>query len=153
MLLLKAQYIKVNNLVPRFSLLPAPYGRVGENPGNEVELFVNRHFYRYDGHIELIRFKEYYWMPRGHELDPIYTHSAASYPDVSLLMKMCAQRKAGRRQRARLASPAVCTLPMVPCGSSPVTRVALASAMRKTKRLRRRLLTQYLRALFGLIFL
>ena len=24
---------------------------------------------------------------------------AASYPDVSLLMKMCAQRKAGRRQR------------------------------------------------------
>ena len=26
---------------------------------------------------------------------------AASYPDVSLLMKMCAQRKAGRRQRAR----------------------------------------------------
>ena len=33
----------------------------------------------------------------------------------------------------------VCTLPMVPCGSSPVTRFALASAMRKTKRLRRRL--------------
>ena len=28
---------------------------------------------------------------------------------------------------------------MVPCGSSPVTRFALASAMRKTKRLRRRL--------------
>ena len=25
----------------------------------------------------------------------------ASYPDVSLLVKMCAQRKAGRRQRAR----------------------------------------------------
>ena len=37
------------------------------------------------------------------------------------------------------ASPAVCTLPMVPCGSSPVTRFALASAMQKTKRLRRRL--------------
>ena len=34
---------------------------------------------------------------------------------------MCAQRKAGRRQRA---SPAVFTLPMVPCGSSPVTRVS-----------------------------
>ena len=32
-----------------------------------------------------------------------------------------------------------CTLPMVPCGVSPVTRFALASAMRKTKRLRRRL--------------
>ena len=25
----------------------------------------------------------------------------ASYPDVSLFVKMCAQRKAGRRQRAR----------------------------------------------------
>ena len=32
-----------------------------------------------------------------------------------------------------------CTLPKVPCGVSPVTRFALASAMRKTKRLRRRL--------------
>ena len=30
----------------------------------------NRPFYRYDGHIELIRFKEYYGMPRGHEHDP-----------------------------------------------------------------------------------
>ena len=72
----------------------------------------------------------------------IHAHSLipASYPDVSLSMKMYAQRKAGRRQRA---SPAVCTLPMVPCGSSPVTRhsrFALASALRKTKRLRRRLL-------------
>ena len=25
------------------------------------------HFYRYGSHIELIRFKEYYRMPRGHE--------------------------------------------------------------------------------------
>ena len=31
----------------------------------------------------------------------IYTPESASYPDVSLLMKMCAQRTAGRRQRAR----------------------------------------------------
>ena len=30
----------------------------------------NRPFYRYGGHIELIRFKEYYGMPRGHEHDP-----------------------------------------------------------------------------------
>ena len=29
---------------------------------------------------------------------------------------------------------------MIPCGSSPVTRFVLASAMRKTKRLRRRLI-------------
>ena len=28
---------------------------------------INRLFYRYGGHIELIRFKEYYRMPRGHE--------------------------------------------------------------------------------------
>ena len=27
----------------------------------------NRPFYRYGGHIELVRFKEYYRMPRGHE--------------------------------------------------------------------------------------
>ena len=43
--------------------------------------------------------------------------TSASYPDLSLF----------------------CTLPMVPCGSSPVTRFALASGMRKTKRLQRRL--------------
>ena len=28
----------------------------------------NRHFYQYGGHIEFIRFKEYYGMPRGHSL-------------------------------------------------------------------------------------
>ena len=28
----------------------------------------NRTFYRFGGHIELIRFKEYYGMPRGHSL-------------------------------------------------------------------------------------
>ena len=28
-------------------------------------------FYRYGGHIEFIRFKEYYGMPSGHEHDPI----------------------------------------------------------------------------------
>ena len=39
---------------------------------------------------------------------------------LSLSMKMCAQRKAGRRQRARLR------LPMVPCGASPVARLYLA---------------------------
>ena len=44
----------------------------------------------------------------------------ASYPDVSLSMKMCAQRKAGRRQPVS----AVYTLPMVTCASSPVTRVS-----------------------------
>ena len=32
----------------------------------------NRPFYRYGGHVELIGFKEYYGMPRGHEDDPVY---------------------------------------------------------------------------------
>ena len=32
---------------------------------------------------------------------PWYKGRVASYPDVSLSMKMCAQKKAGRRQRAR----------------------------------------------------
>ena len=36
--------------------------------GQKVETLVfNRPFYRYGGHIELIRLKEYYRMPRGHE--------------------------------------------------------------------------------------
>ena len=46
----------------------------------------------------------------------------ASYPDVSL---RCARK--GRREGDNGrdgTSPAVCTLPMVPCGSSPVTRVS-----------------------------
>ena len=30
-------------------------------------LFNNRPFYRYGGHIEINRFKEYYRLPRGHE--------------------------------------------------------------------------------------
>ena len=36
------------------------WGRVGQ-------LLANRPFYQYGGHIELIRFKEYYRMPKGHE--------------------------------------------------------------------------------------
>ena len=32
----------------------------------------NRPFDRYGGHIEFIRFKEYYGIPRWHEHDPIY---------------------------------------------------------------------------------
>ena len=42
---------------------------------------------------------------------------AASYPDVSLLMKMCAQRKAGRRQRARLLYPSHGPLRFITCHS------------------------------------
>ena len=46
---------------------------------------------------------------------------AAPYPDVSL--SRCVQRKAGRRKRA---SPLVFHLSLIPCASSPVTRVSLA---------------------------
>ena len=35
--------------------------------GDFAKIFVNRPFYRYGGHIELIRFKEYYRLPSGHE--------------------------------------------------------------------------------------
>ena len=38
-------------------------------------IFHNRPFYRYGGHTKLIRFKEYYRMPRGHEQDPLYSLS------------------------------------------------------------------------------
>ena len=43
---------------------------------NEMADFVGKNntpFYRYGGHIEFIRFKEYYRMPRGHSLI-IYAH-------------------------------------------------------------------------------
>ena len=39
-----------------------------------VTIFNNITFYRYGGHIELLGFKEYYGMPRGHEHDPMYSH-------------------------------------------------------------------------------
>ena len=61
---------------------------------------------------------------------------------TSLFWWKCA-RKGGREGDNGRASPAVCTLTMVLCGSSAVTRFALASAMRKTKRLRRRLVKVY----------
>ena len=39
-----------------------------ENSAVRRKLRANRPFYRYGGHIEFIRFKEYYGMPRGHSL-------------------------------------------------------------------------------------
>ena len=53
--------------------------------------------------------------PRRDEIVP------ALDPDVSLSMKIGAQRKA---ERGRQSKPSVCTLPMVPCGSSSVSRVS-----------------------------
>ena len=41
------------------------FGELSRSFGNLF--FFNRPFYLYGGHIELIRFKEYYRMPRGHE--------------------------------------------------------------------------------------
>ena len=39
----------------------------------------NRPFYRYGGHIELLRLEEYCGMPRGHEHDPIYSLSIYAF--------------------------------------------------------------------------
>ena len=47
--------------------------KVMQNLGGQIRCIMgdvqeaNRPFYRYGGHIELIRFKEYYRIPRGHE--------------------------------------------------------------------------------------
>ena len=51
----------------------------------------------------LTNFWATFWEITGKFLENLkqLVESPASYPDVSLLMKMCAQRKAGRTQRAR----------------------------------------------------
>ena len=43
-----------------------PYAPLNETKKDKL-FFKNRPFYRYGGHIELIRFTEYYRMWRGHE--------------------------------------------------------------------------------------
>ena len=50
--------------------------------------------------------------------------------DVSLSMKICAQRKAGRRKQARDASPLIFLLHIVPCTSPPVTSMSLTLRVR-----------------------
>ena len=52
---------------PRYSGLPFSLKTVMSKFHFDLEIASNRPFYRYGGHIELIRFKEYYRMPRGHE--------------------------------------------------------------------------------------
>ena len=82
------------------------------------------------------------WRRRRAPCKLSYNCLTTSYLDVSLSMKICAQRKAGKSIRSRRASPAFFTLPMVSCVSSPVTRVLrspLCETVGKTKRLRRRL--------------
>ena len=51
-------------------------------------------FYRYGGHIEFIRFKEYYGMPSGHKHDPIYSLSihVYSYFEKGCRKKMCTRQ-------------------------------------------------------------
>ena len=65
--------------------------------------------------------------------------SAASYPDVSLSMKMCAQRKAGRSQQTRRRF--ACRL--YPFHGPLRSVTSRSSTLRKTKRPRRRLIAQY----------
>ena len=50
---------------------------------------------------------------------------AASYPDVSLSLDENVRAKEGGKETTGETSPAVCTLPMVPCSSSPVARARL----------------------------
>ena len=58
---------------------------------------------------------------------------------LSVSMKICAQRKAGRRKRARQeALPLFFLHPMVHCASSTVRRFFALASMPKTKRLRRK---------------
>ena len=57
-----------------------------------------RPFYRYGGHIELIRFKEYYRVPKGHEQDLIYslclyTRFSGQFFFTSFLEKGCNGKK------------------------------------------------------------
>ena len=55
---------------------------------------VNRFFFRYGGHIELDRFKEYYEMPKWHEHDPIYFLSIyALFSGQGFLEKDCNKKK------------------------------------------------------------
>ena len=56
-------------------VLKSRHSRKHRNERFHVKRASNRPFYRYGGHNEFIRFKEYYGMPRGHEHDPIYSLS------------------------------------------------------------------------------
>ena len=49
----------------------------------------NRPFYRQGGHTELITFKEYYGMPKGHEHDPIYSLSIYARFSGQFFFKFC----------------------------------------------------------------
>ena len=51
---------------------------------------------------------------------------AALYLDVSLSLDENVRAKEGGKETTGETLPAVCTLPMVPCGSSPVARLYLA---------------------------
>ena len=63
-----------------------------------------------------------------------HKRNAASYPDVSLSRWKCARKWRREGDNGRDGpSPAVCTLPLVPSGSSPVTRVS-RSPLRCEKR-------------------
>ena len=69
----------------------------GTNPCQSAghnTIHLNRPFYRYGGHIEFIRFKEYYGMPSGHEHDPIYSLSIYElFSDQVFLKKDCNGKK------------------------------------------------------------
>ena len=81
---------------------PLPITPLKEKSLERLRNRFNRPFYQYGGHTELIRFKEYYRMPRGHERDPIYS--------LSIHMRLLgqfffefSQKKIVMRKKARCA--------------------------------------------------
>ena len=57
----------LRNAITNFPLTSADKPQNASEPSTFIvcKFEINRPFYRYGGHIELIRFKEYYGMPRG----------------------------------------------------------------------------------------
>ena len=75
-------FFKTSNLLARSSIVSELGFIISFVWVRTIYCFLNRlkasgppPFYRYGTHIQLIRFKEYYGLPREHEHDPIYSLS------------------------------------------------------------------------------
>ena len=74
----------------------------------------------------------------AHQGGADYSNVVASYPYVTLSMKICVQRKTGEEN---VGAPPFFTLPMFPCGSSPVTRVSHSPASMRNQVMWRKIMT------------
>ena len=63
------------------------------------EKFLNRPFYRYGGHIELIGFNEYYGMPRAHEHDLVYSHQYLRALFGPIFLKVFLEKDCNEKKR------------------------------------------------------